>query len=221
MTRPSLVIFDCDGVLVDSETVSNRVLADNLARHGLRLSLADTMATFIGRSMVGVRDTALDMGAELPGDWIDLIYAETYAALRAGVEVIAGIPALLDRLDATGIPYCVASNGSAEKMDITLGQTGLAPRFDGRRWSAHELGVAKPDPGLFFHAAAAEGVAPPGCVVVEDSASGAEAAHRAGMRCLGYVPEGHPDRLSAWGATVIRRMDAVAAHIGLGPDQSV
>jgi HAD superfamily hydrolase (TIGR01509 family) len=221
MTRPDLVIFDCDGVLVDSETVSNRVLADNLARHGLTLTLAETMETFVGRSMTGVRDTARAMGAELPDVWIDLIYDEIYAALRDGVDVIAGIPALLDALDTAGIAYCVASNGSDEKMDITLGTTGLAPRFKGRRYSAHALGVSKPDPDLFLIAASANGTDPSRCLVIEDSPSGAIAARRAGMACLGYVPEGHADRLSAQGATIIRHMDAVAAHLGLVPGQSV
>lgn len=221
MTRPDLVIFDCDGVLVDSEPVSNRVLATNLARHGLTLTLAECMVAFVGNSMTGVRDKARGMGADLSEGWIEEIYAETYTALRAGVAIIEGIPDLLDALDGAGIAYCVASNGSDEKMEITLGATGLAPRFDGRCYSAHALGVSKPDPDLFLHAAAACGAAPPACLVIEDSPSGAIAARRAGMACLGYVPEGHPDRLGAEGATVIRHMDAVAAHIGLAPAQSV
>lgn len=216
MMRPvDLVIFDCDGVLVDSETVTNGILAENLSRHGLALSLSETMATFIGGSMVTVRDKARAMGADLPEDWIEAIYAEIYAALRRGVDVIAGIPVLLDALDAAGIRYCVASNGSDEKMDITLGATGLAPRFAGRRYSAHALGVAKPDPELFLIGARAAGVPPERCLVVEDSATGALAARRAGMACLGYVPEGHPDRLSAEGATIIRHMDEVAPLLGL------
>jgi HAD superfamily hydrolase (TIGR01509 family) len=216
MTRPDLVIFDCDGVLVDSEIVANRVLADNLTRHGLPMTLEQSMEAFVGGTMRCVAEAARAMGARLPVDWVDLIYAEMYAALREGVAVIAGIPALLDRLDAHAIPYCVASNGSQAKMDITLGQTGLAPRFAGRRWSAHELGVAKPDPGLFLHAAAAAGVAPAACVVIEDSRSGVEAARRAGMRCLGYVPHGHPDRLADFGIPILRAMDEVPGHLGLG-----
>ena len=213
--RPELVIFDCDGVLVDSEVVSNRVLAENLGRYGLSLTLAETMRTFVGGSMVTVRDKARAMGADLPGDWIEEIYVEIYGALERGVEVIAGIPALLDRLDGEGIGYCVASNGSQRKMDITLGHTGLAPRFDARRYSAHELGVAKPDPGLFLHAATALGADPAACLVVEDSASGAEAAQRAGMACIGYVPEGHEDRLSGFGARIVGHMDEIAGILGL------
>lgn len=221
MTRPALVIFDCDGVLVDSETATSRVVAANLTRHGLALTPARCFDLFVGGTMRGMADRARGMGAALPEDWIDLIYAEIYAELRRGVAVIAGIPALLDRLEAEGIGYCVASNGSTAKMDITLGQTGLAPRFAGRRWSAHELGVAKPDPGLFLHAAAAMGARSDDCVVIEDSVSGVVAARRAGMRCLGYVPDGHPDRLSAEGATIIAHMDAAAAHLGLGRAQSL
>ena len=219
MRSVDLVIFDCDGVLVDSEFVANAVVAENLSRHGLNMSVQESMATFMGNSMVAVRDKACALGADLPEDWIATLYAEMYAALRQGVEVIAGIPALLDRLEAAGIPYCVASNGSDEKMDITLGATGLAPRFAGRRYSAHALGVAKPDPGLFLIAAQAAGVAPERCLVIEDSASGAMAARRAGMACLGYVPEGHPDLLSAEGATIIRHMDEVAAHLWPMPDR--
>lgn len=221
MTRPDLIIFDCDGVLVDSETLTSRVMAANLARHGLTMTPEQAMATFIGGTMIKVAETARAMGADLPEDWVTRIYAEIYAELRAGVEVIAGIPPLLEALEAAGIAYCVASNGSDEKMDITLGATGLAPRFEGRRWSAHALGVGKPDPGLFLHAARAMGADPAACLVIEDSATGVIAARRAGMACLGYVPGGHPDRLSAEGATVIRHMDAVAAHLGLAPRQSV
>lgn len=215
MTRPDLVIFDCDGVLVDSETVTSHVVAANLTRHGLPMTAPRCFELFVGGSMRGMADKARAMGAMLPEDWIDLIYAEIYAQLRRGVAVIEGIPSLLDLLEAEGIAYCVASNGSNEKMDITLGQTGLAPRFAGRRWSAQELGMAKPDPGLFLHAAAALGAPAHACLVVEDSASGAIAARRAGMRCLGYVPDGHPDRLSAEGASIITHMDAVINHLGL------
>lgn len=220
MTRPDLVIFDCDGVLVDSETVTSHVVAANLTRHGLPMTAPRCFELFVGGTMRGMADKARAMGAMLPEDWIDCIHAEIYTQLRRGVAVIAGIPALLDRLEAEGIAYCVASNGSNEKMDITLGQAGLAPRFAGRRWSAQELGVAKPDPGLFLHAAAAMGAAAHACLVVEDSASGVIAARRAGMRCLGYVPDGHPDRLSPEGATIITHMDAVTAHLGLALPQS-
>lgn len=215
MTRPDLVIFDCDGVLVDSETVSNTVLAENLTRHGLPMTADRCMDLFVGGTMASVDDTARTMGADLPVDWIDEIYAETYAALRAGVDVIAGIPELLDRLDAERIPFAVGSNGSDDKMQITLGQNGLLGRFGDAIFSAHTLKTAKPDPDLYLAAAAHFGVDPSRAVVIEDSATGATAAARAGMRCLGYAPHGDGAALKTAGAEIIDSMFAVAMLIGL------
>ena len=215
MTRPDLVIFDCDGVLVDSETVSNRVLAENLTRHGLPMTLERSMQLFVGGTMRGVGEQARRMGADLPPDWVDEVYAETYAALRAGVDVIAGIPELLDHLDAARIPYAVGSNGSEAKMEITLGQNGLMDRFKGAIFSAHTLKTAKPDPGLYLAAAAHFGVDPARAVVVEDSATGATAAARAGMRCLGYAAHDDGARLAATGAEMFHSMFAVPGLIGL------
>lgn len=212
---PDLIIFDCDGVLVDSETITNKVLIANLARYGLHLTLEDTDRLFVGGTIRGVGEKAREMGADLPETWVDAIYAEIYDTLRAGVAPVAGIPALLERLDEAGIPYCVASNGSEEKMDITLGQTGLAPRFEGKRFSAHSLGVAKPDPGLFLAAAKTMGFAPSVCVVVEDSGTGAKAAKAAQMRCLGYAAHDDGARLQAQGAEVFDDMAKLPRLIGL------
>ncbi|WP_420396117.1 HAD family hydrolase [Nioella sp.] len=216
MTRPDLVIFDCDGVLVDSETVSNRVLVENLTRHGLPMTLERSMELFVGGTMRGVGEQARRMGADLPSDWVDEIYAETYAALRLGVDVIAGIPELLNHLEAEGIPCAVGSNGSEAKMEITLGQNGLLERFKGAIFSAHTLKTAKPDPDLYLAAAAHFDVNPSRAVVVEDSATGATAAARAGMRCLGYAANDDGARLSAVGAEVFDSMFAVPGLIGLG-----
>ncbi len=215
MTRPDLVIFDCDGVLVDSETVSNEVLAANLTGHGLPMTPQGCMDLFVGGTIASVEGKARDLGADLPTGWVDEIYGEIYTVLRAGVDVIAGIPELLDRLDAEAIPYAVGSNGSEEKMQITLGQTGLMPRFGDAIFSAHTLGVAKPDPGLYLAAAARFGVDPSRAVVVEDSATGARAAARAGMHCLGYAPHDDGARLKATGAEVFGSMFAVPGLIGL------
>jgi HAD superfamily hydrolase (TIGR01509 family) len=212
---PDLVIFDCDGVLVDTEPLSNRVLVDNLARYGLQLTLEAGMAHFVGTSMKHVARRAAELGATLPPDWIDEVYGETFAALRGGVELIPGIPELLDLLDAEGVQCVVASNGSDAKMDITLGQTGLSPRFAGRRFSAHTIGIAKPDPGLFLAAARAMGCAPAATVVIEDSVTGARAAARAGMRCIGYAPDGAHPGLVAEGAELVRSMAQIPAHLGL------
>ncbi|MGV6849307.1 MAG: HAD family hydrolase [Marinibacterium sp.] len=206
-----LVIFDCDGVLVDSEPAANAVLVEDLGARGLPVTLADCERHFVGSTMKDVARTARAMGADLPDDWVARIYERIYARLEQGTPAVPGVHALLDHLDATGMAYCVASNGQFRKMQITLGQTGLWERFDGRRFSGQSEGVVKPDPGLFLIAADRLGVAPDDCLVIEDSRSGAEAARRAGMRCLGYVPSGDGAHLAALGARIVRSMDEVPA----------
>lgn len=208
-----LVIFDCDGVLVDSEPLSNQVLVDNLARYGLDLTLEDSVGFFQGGTMAGVRDKARALGADLPDDWIDEVYSETYERLRQGVALMPGIRDLLDRLDHHGIPFCVASNGSPDKMAITLGQNGLWDRFQGVMFSAHELGTAKPDPEMFLLAAKQFDASTP--VVIEDSQNGVTAAVRAGMRCLAFVPEGRGVKLAEIGAEVFHNMTEVPGLLGI------
>ena len=213
---PQLVIFDCDGVLVDSEPVSNQALVDNLAGHGLELTRERSMELFVGGTMTGVMQKAVALGADLRAGWVDEIYAETYAALEAGVELMPGVTDLLALLDQHHIPSCVASNGSEDKMRITLGQNGLWQRFHpAAMFSAHALGVAKPDPGLFLAAARHFGIQARDCLVVEDSATGALAAARAGMRCLGFAPTGKGAELADQGAEVFSDMSEVATLIGL------
>lgn len=213
---PKLIIFDCDGVLVDSEPVSNQVMVDNLARNGLQLTVARSMELFVGSTMARAMDKAIALGADLHEGWVEEVYAETYAALKAGVDLVPGVSDLLALLDQNDIPSCVASNGSEDKMRITLGQNGLWQRFHpNAMFSAHALGVAKPDPGLFLAAASHFGLQARDCLVVEDSATGALAAARAGMRCLGYAPEGDGEKLAAEGAEVFRSMSEVPRLIGL------
>ncbi|KIC11527.1 haloacid dehalogenase [Leisingera sp. ANG-M1] len=213
---PKLVIFDCDGVLVDSEPASNQALIDNLARHGLVLTLEQSMTHFVGGTMTGVMEKARGLGAVLPEDWIAEVFADTYAQLKQGVPLTPGIPALLARLDAKGIPVCVASNGSEEKMRITLGQNGLWERFHPQAmFSAQALGVAKPEPGLFLAAASHFGVQARDCLVIEDSGSGVTAAVRAGMRCLGFAPQGQGQKLAALGAEVFSDMAEVPALLSI------
>ncbi|ATG36823.1 haloacid dehalogenase superfamily, subfamily IA, variant 3 with third motif protein having DD or ED [Phaeobacter piscinae] len=215
---PKLVIFDCDGVLVDSETLSNQVLVDNLARHGLQLSLAECMDLFVGGTMADVRTKAIARGADLPQDWIAEIYEETYSRLRQGVDLVPGVSDLLALLQARGIAFCVASNGSEEKMRITLGQNGLWDLFHPHAmFSAHTLKTGKPDPDLFLAAACHFDVQARDCLVIEDSENGAIAAARAGMRCLGFDPHGTGHRLTPHNAEHITTITDVPRLIGLRP----
>ena len=181
------MIFDCDGVLVDSEVISNQALSEALAEIGVHLTLEETMAEYMGRS----RAHMLARTAQLLGGPVPLEFAEGYddrrdKAFWAHLEPVEGIEEALDALWEREIPTCVASSGDHEKMRLTLGLTGLYDRFEGRIYSATEVARGKPAPDLFLHAAAKEGHPPEDCIVVEDSAPGVEAARAAGMRVLGF-----------------------------------
>lgn len=189
MPRVDYVLFDCDGVLVDSEPVTNRVLRDDLAKYGLDMPVEQVISLFVGGTMAGVMVEARKMGAALPDDWLDHIYGQMFAALEAECEVIPGVPAMLDALDRAGIGYAVGSNGPMAKMEVTLVRCGLWDRVEGRVFSSHDCPAPKPAPDVYLKAADAAGMSPAQCVVVEDSASGAKAGKAAGMRCFGYVAD--------------------------------
>ena len=216
MTRPDLVIFDCDGVLVDSEPITNRMIRDDLAGRGLTLSEAEIDRRFVGGTMRGVAEEATALGAEIPDDWVAQFYEKLYARLAEGTPAIPGVETVLDRLDAAGIHYCVGSNGSPRKMAITLGQhPRLHDRLKYRLYSAHTLGTAKPDPGLYLAAARGMGVPAHRATVIDDSPSGCRAARRAGMRCFGYAAHHDGARLAAEGAIVFHNMAELPALLGI------
>lgn len=196
-----LIIFDCDGVLVDSEPASNLVISENLNKHGLAVTPEKCMELFVGGTIRGVFEKAKCLGADLPDDWIDEIYSKIYDRLRQGIDPVAGVATLLNSLNKKNIEFCVASNGSEEKMNITLGGTGLLHYFEGKMYSAHSVGIAKPEPGLFQHAAEKMGYASSQCSVIEDSASGIKAAIAADMKCFGYNEHSDFEMISKLGAT--------------------
>lgn len=217
MTRPAAVIFDCDGVLVDSEAVALDMLGRDLADAGLPMSHAEMERLFVGGTIAGVGAKAGEMGARLPVDWVPDFYRRLYAALAKGTPMIAGAEGVLAALDQAGIPYGVGSNGSQEKMRITLGQhPQVMARLQGRLFSGPELGMLKPEPGLYLAVAAALGAEPAQCFVIEDSVTGCIAARRAGMRCMGYAPHGDGAMLAAEGALVFHAMAHLPALLGLG-----
>jgi HAD superfamily hydrolase (TIGR01509 family) len=185
MEKIQLVIFDCDGVLVDSEIVGNAVLAEVITEQGWTLSLQETLRRFKGRSMVEIwQEVGARVGRPIT-DAIDRDFrARQLRALGAQVKAVQGAEALLDALP---VPCCVASNGPHEKMQTTLGATGLLSRFEGRRFSRVDVPRPKPHPDLFLHAAQRMGADAAACLVVEDSTLGIEAAHRAGMRAVGFA----------------------------------
>jgi len=179
------VIFDCDGVLVDTELIANRVLASLLTEAGLPTTFEDCMADYRGRAMTSVIATATErLGAPLPFDVAERYYEQVKTIFRRELEPVPGVIAALDRID---LPSCVASSGPHHKMEVTLRHTGLWDRFEGRIFSASEVGVGKPAPDLFLHAARRMGFAPATTAVVEDSVPGIQAARAAGMRALAFA----------------------------------
>ena len=181
----TLIIFDCDGVLVDSEALAIAVDELVLADLGWTMGRDEIIARFVGRSEEHFLSVIEDhFGRTLPTDWADSyehLYLESFSQ---NLQPVAGI---VEALDSIKLPICVASNGSHEKMQFTLGLTGLLPRFEGRIFSASDVARGKPAPDLFLHAASVLGYAPPDCVVVEDSLAGVQAALAANMRVIAYA----------------------------------
>ena len=186
MTRA--VIFDCDGVLVDTELISNTVLARLLSDAGLPTTLELCLRDYRGRSLTSVMALAAQRhGAPLPGDIPERYYDEVEARFAHDLEPIPGV---IEALDAIDLPMCVASSGPHRKMAVTLRATGLWERFEGAIFSATEVAHGKPAPDLFLHAARAMGFDPASTAVVEDSVPGVQAARAAGMRALAFAGDG-------------------------------
>lgn len=213
--RPALVIFDCDGVLVDSEPIFNKVLWRYLTAAGARLSFSETAARFTGKHRDDVTRFMQDTNLPIPHDWPEGFYEMALSALDASVEPIAGIELVIDHLIGAQIPICVASNGSRTKMELTLRRTGLLASFADRYYSAYDIGRSKPAPDVFLHAASINRADPRDCVVVEDSASGMAAAKAADMRCFAYQPLAGVADPALFGATSFTSMAQLPALLGL------
>ena len=209
-----LVIFDCDGVLVDTEPTTDQILAANLTRHGLPLAPHEVHQLFAGGTIFGVADEATRRGATLPPDWVDSTYAEIFAALRKGVPVIPGVIDLIHALDRAGIKRAIASNGPVSKMEISLTPSGLFELFEGRIYSGHDHGP-KPRPDMLQRIMADIGVAPEHTVMIDDMPAGFNAARAAGVRCYGYVADGDPARIGETGAIPVTRMQQIGEALGL------
>jgi HAD superfamily hydrolase (TIGR01509 family) len=193
-----LVIFDCDGVLVDSEPLANRSFSAALKPHGLDWSVEETMRRLMGRSLEScVEVCEAELGHKLPDDFVEKMQEVTYRSFReAPLKPVPGVEEAVRALQASGVGTCVASSGSPEKMKFTLGLTGLWDLFDGRIFSASQVPRGKPFPDLFLHAAIAMDEQPFASVVVEDSVPGIQAARSAGMRALAYAGAPYAERES-------------------------
>jgi HAD superfamily hydrolase (TIGR01509 family) len=197
-SRFDLVIFDCDGVLVDSELITNRIFARMLNEMGIPVSLDDMFEQFVGRSMPQCLElTAGLLGRPVPEEFVREFQTRAAAALKSELKAVPGIEEVLAGID---IPYCVASSGTHEKMNTTLGVTGLLPKFRGKMFSVTEVANSKPAPDVFLYAAKRSGVAASACAVIEDTPTGVLAGVAAGMTVFGYCALTSQQRLLAAGA---------------------
>ncbi len=208
---PSLVIFDMDGVLVDSERIANRILHEDLVACGVPLTLEESTRSFVGRkagwTVANVRER---FGISLPAEFERKLRERTLAAYDGELRAVDGVEAALDALD---VPFCLASSSDPIRIEKSLSLCGIADRFHGRTFSAVQVKNGKPAPDLFLLAAQTMGFAPAQCAVVEDTLVGLAAAKAAEMYAFAYAGAGHTPRgeLAATGATVFDRMAELPA----------
>lgn len=213
---PALVIFDCDGVLVDSEAIANRIMAEHITATGIPITYEDCRARFVGGTLQRVIDTVEQwLGKPLPPGWKQDFEARRNEAFRRELKAVPGIEEVLGLLVDQDREICVASSGTLEKMELTLGLTGLRGYFGDRLFSASMVAQGKPAPDIFLHAAEQMGRLPETCLVVEDSPTGVTAAVAAGMRVLGYAAESDPALLRAAGAQPFADMAELRGLLGL------
>lgn len=214
----TLVIFDCDGVLVDSEPIAARLTAEAVSELGWEMSAELAKAEFLGDTFANIiRRVEQKLGRKVPEDWPTRSQKNLLAALERDLTPVAGVQSAIEILVARGITLAVGSQGSHEKMRLTLGVTGLLPFFEGRVFSASQVEHPKPAPDLFLLAASTLGFAPERAVVVEDSTKGVRAALAAGMRVFGYTASVGHDAIISAGAEPIDDLAELPARLGLGP----
>jgi len=203
--KPQLIIFDCDGVLVDSEPLSNQIIAEEITKLGYPMTTMEAFNVFAGGSLENVTTFIKEkIGGTVP-DNLEAVYRKrSYELFEKKLVAVAGIE---DALKALTIPRCVGSNGPLDKIKFNLGLTNLSTYFNEQHlFSAYDVNRWKPDPFLYLYAAKEMGVAPEHCVVVEDSVHGAQAGVAAGMRVLGYSPHNDGAKLKDVGAHVFDSM---------------
>lgn len=207
-----LVIFDCDGVLVDSEPLANRVLSECFQAAGFPISYETCVAEMIGLPLPRCFELAEEWhGKSVPDGFFDTVQDRTYEAVR---EELQPVPGIRRAIEAIPLPRCVASSSERDKIALSLTQTGLLPLFGEYYYSAEQVARGKPFPDLFLFAAERMGVAPKDCMVIEDSFYGARAAKAAGMPVLGYAGSGFARQLADEGAQVFDDMAALPAMLG-------
>jgi HAD superfamily hydrolase (TIGR01509 family) len=211
-----LVIFDCDGVLVDSEPIAARHTAISVSELGWEMTADDAKREFLGDTHANiVRRIEQYIGRPVPSDWAARNQLRFFAALERELQPVPGVRHAIERLVAAGATLAVGSQGTHEKMRHTLGITGLLPYFEGRIFSASQVARPKPAPDLFLLTCEKLGFTPAKTVVVEDSTRGVAAARAAGMRILGYTGSVGRAAMEAAGAEIVEDLADVPKLLGL------
>jgi HAD superfamily hydrolase (TIGR01509 family) len=211
-----LVIFDCDGVLVDSEPIAARLTAAAVSELGWEMDAELAKAEFLGDTFPNIiRRVERRIGRPVPADWPARSQANLLAAFERELAPVKGVRSAIEALLAAGCTLAVASQGSHEKMQLTLAVTDLLPFFAGRIFSATQVAHPKPAPDLFLLAANTLGFSPAQTVVIEDSTRGVQAALAAGMRVLGYTASVGREAIAAAGAEPIDDLAAIPTRLGL------
>lgn len=188
MTR--LVIFDCDGVLVDSEAIANRVMAKHITRAGWAMTGQQSETRFKGSTMSQVMEAVeYHIERQLPATWLERFEQDCFSVFIDEIQPVDGVIDLIRRIHRAGITSCVASQGSYAKMAVTLKAAGLMDMVGSHIFSAAEIGRPKPAPDIFLHAAMRMSTPISQCLVIEDSVTGVKAALAAGMDVIGYDPK--------------------------------
>lgn len=200
---------------MNSEPIFNRVLHEFLLSCGADLSFSDCCEIFTGKNRHEVERYLSARSLVFPVNWSAGFYKDALDALSKEVIAIQGAKAAIRKLRAADVPFCVASNGLMAKMQVTLERTQMLPWFEGNMFSAYEVGRSKPAPDVFLHAAQMNGVRVRDCIVVEDSASGFEAASAAEMTCFAYIPTGSPQEVNLFGAHPFDDMKALPELLDL------
>ena len=215
-TPLKLVIFDCDGVLVDSEGIANRILARELSAIGWQMNDQEADQLFLGMTLPGmIPMIEAKIGHKIPADFGENLRVAFEQSLSREAEAIPGAIAALDGVTALGLPWRVASNSSHEEMAVKFARIGILGRVAGRQHSFQDVTRGKPAPDIFLAAAAAEGVRPGECLVIEDSTTGMRAARAAGMDCLAYAPHGGDEAFRALGAVPFKPMQDLPRLLAL------
>ena len=217
MNQPGLVIFDCDGVLVDTEALSNRRLSEWLTQAGFPVTYEGCRGRFCGRSMRSVQEEVEAAGVNLGTDFVDRWNAGLADLFADSVEAVPHVEDVIEALGSAGIPFCVASSARVSKMQITLGGTGLLKHFEKAMFSSTMVARGKPFPDLFLHAAETMGFAPHDCIVIEDSVAGTVAGIAAGMPVFSYCGDPLSDReaMGKAGGILFDDMRELSGMIGL------